>query len=203
MKAITSSIFTFLTVCTLSTACNNGNPPTSTEKANDTVATTDTIVTPIEEPEAEKPAYTSDDRKAFGLKGNVKDVTPYASAEWNILEKLKFDEQGNWKKPGGTTKALNADGFLKTLSTSGGDQSIKVTYTDYDENGNPTKLTVKAEDSFGETTYKETYTYTDFDTEGNWTKCTVKFSRTFLNWDTDAEEKTQGKATLKRTIHYY
>lgn len=203
MKHIKTFALALGAVCYIFTACNNKSNTTSTPSDQDSTSVADTLVAATEEPATEVPAYTSDDRKCFSLKGNVKSVTPYATAELHIFENLRFDESGKWKKPGGTTISRNDDGFLKNLKTSTGDQELNITYSEYDENGNPTSLTVKTEDQFGETIYKETYTYTDFDVKGNWTKCTVKFTKTYANWDTDYEEKTKGSATLKRSITYF
>lgn len=203
MKHIKTLALTLGTAGCLFAACNNANTSAPASAEQDTTAITDTVIPEAEKPAAEAPAYTSEDRKTFALKGNVKSVTPYATGELHIFENLRFDESGKWKKPGGTTLSLNDEGFMKTLKTSTGGQEINITCAEHDENGNPLSLTVKTEDQFGETIYKETYTYTDFDAEGNWTKCTVKFSRTFINWDTDAEDKTKGSATLKRKISYY
>ena len=203
MKHIKTFALTLGAACCIFTACNNTNNTAPTPSDQDSTTVADTTIATEEEPAAEVPTYTSDDRKAFSLKGNVKSVTPYATAELHILENIRFDENGKWKKSGGTTMARNDEGFLKSLKTSTGDQEINITCNEHDENGLPTSLTVKTEDQFGETTYKETYTYTEFDAQGNWTKCTVKFTKTYANWDTDYEEKTKGSATLKRSITYF
>lgn len=145
MKYIKTLALTLGTAGCLFAACNNANTSAPASVEQDTTAITDTAI-----PEAEEPAYTSEDRKTFALKGNVKSVTPYATAELHIFENLRFDESGKWKKPGGTTISLNDEGFLKSLKTSTGNQEINITCAEHDENGNPLSLTVKTEDQFGE-----------------------------------------------------